>query len=72
MLWLQRVVKAALDLVQQEHFDLVLLDLKMPGMDGIDVIKAVTRISQDTRVILLTGHGSMELAIDALRLGAQD
>lgn len=64
--------EAALDLIQQEHFDLVLLDLKMPGMDGIDVIKAITRISQDTRVILLTGHGSMESAIDALRLGAQD
>lgn len=62
----------ALTMIQQDHFDMVLLDLKMPGMDGIDVIKMISRISPDTRVILLTGHGSMETAIDALRLGAHD
>lgn len=63
---------AALNQIQQESYDLILLDLKMPGIDGIDVLKALSRLTPDTRVILLTGHGSLESAIDALRIGAQD
>lgn len=53
-------------------FDLVLLDIRMPGMDGISVLKKIAEISPDTQVILLTAHGSMESAIDALRFGAHD
>ena len=63
---------AALNQIQQESYDLILLDLKMPGIDGIDVLKALSRLTPDTRVILLTGHGSLESSIDALRIGAQD
>lgn len=62
----------ALDLFQEEQFDLVLLDLRMPGIDGIEVLEGVSKISADTKVILLTGHGSLELAIKALRQGAHD
>lgn len=62
----------ALQLVQGENFDLLLLDLKMPGMDGIEVIRAMNRLAPDTKIILLTGHGSLESAIEALRLGAHD
>jgi DNA-binding response OmpR family regulator len=61
-----------LGLVQQENFDLILLDLKMPGMDGGDVLKALAHLSPNTLVILLTGHGSLESAIEALRYGAHD
>jgi len=64
--------ESALNLLQGEQFELMLLDLKMTNMDGIDVIKAVTRISPELKVILLTGHGSLESAIDALRFGAHD
>ena len=62
----------ALDKLITKTYDLMLLDLKMPGMDGLDVLKAATKISPDTRVILLTAHGSMESAIQALRFGAHD
>jgi len=64
--------EGALNLLQREKFELMLLDLKMVNMDGIDVIKAVTRMTPELIIILLTGHGSLESAIDALRLGAHD
>ena len=64
--------EAALDAVQRANYDLILLDLKMPGMDGIDVMRAVAKTSPDTKIILLTGHGSMESVIEALRQGAHD
>lgn len=64
--------EAALGAAQRENFDLLLLDLKMPGMDGIEVMRAITKTSPDTKIILLTGHGSMESVIEALRQGAHD
>ncbi|MBN1667717.1 MAG: response regulator transcription factor [Anaerolineales bacterium] len=63
---------AALDQIEQDHFDLMLLDIKMPGMDGIEVLRKVVEISPHTLVILLTAHGSLESAIEALRFGAHD
>ena len=62
----------AIHAFQDSMYDLILLDLKMPDMDGIEVFKRIHQISPETRVILLTGHGSLESAIEALRLGAQD
>jgi DNA-binding response OmpR family regulator len=62
----------AVEALEQEIFDLVLLDLKMPGMDGLDVLRIANKIAPDTQVILLTAHGSLESAIAALRLGAHD
>jgi DNA-binding response OmpR family regulator len=62
----------ALEIISKRSFDLALLDLKMPGIDGIEVLHGINRISPDTKVILLTAHGSMESAIEALRQGAQD
>jgi DNA-binding response OmpR family regulator len=64
--------EAALTMLQRETFDLMLLDLKMPGIDGMDVFRAAVKISPDTKIVLLTGHGSLESAIDALRQGAHD
>jgi len=64
--------EAAVEALQQETFDLILLDLKMPGMDGLDVLRIASSMAPDTQVILLTAHGSLESAIAALRLGAHD
>lgn len=63
---------AAVDLLKRETYDLMLLDLKMPGMDGLEVLRIATKSAPDTLVILLTAHGSLESAIQALRQEAFD
>ncbi|MGB8213403.1 MAG: response regulator transcription factor [Anaerolineales bacterium] len=64
--------EAAVDYVRHNPVDLVILDLRMPGMSGLDVVKVVYRISPDIEIILLTAHGSIESAIDALRSQVHD
>lgn len=64
--------EAAVDRLRLNPVDLMLLDLRMPGMNGLDVIKVVTRSSPDVEIILLTAHGSMDSAIEALRSRIQD
>jgi DNA-binding response OmpR family regulator len=63
---------AALESLRRETFDLMLLDLKMPGMDGLEVLQTASKIAPDTYVIFLTAHGSLESAIEALRRQAYD
>jgi len=53
-------------------FDLVILDLKMPGMDGLEVAERIHASSSDTVIVLLTAFGTMETAIEAIRKGAHD
>jgi DNA-binding response OmpR family regulator len=64
--------EAALDFVRQNPIDLILLDLRMPGMSGLDVIKVLNHTSPDVEIIMLTAHGSMDSAIEALRCRIQD
>jgi DNA-binding response OmpR family regulator len=64
--------EAAVDFVRMNPVDLLVLDLRMPGMSGLDVIKVVNRIQPDAEIILLTAHGSMESAIEALRSRVHD
>jgi DNA-binding response OmpR family regulator len=64
--------EAAVDYVRTYQIDLIVLDLRMPGMGGLDVVRVVNRISPDIEIILLTAHGSMESAIDALRNQVHD
>jgi len=61
-----------LALFDQERPPLVLTDIKMPGMDGIEVLKRIKKIDPRTEVIVITGHGDMDLAIKALNLDATD
>ena len=62
----------ALSVFRQHHPPIVLTDIKMPRMDGIDLLQQIKAESPDTEVIMLTGHGDMELAIKCLKLEATD
>ncbi len=62
----------ALQLAREKSFDLALIDLIMPGMDGIETMRRLREASPETVIIMLTAHGTMESAIEALRLGAHD
>ncbi len=62
--------EAAMKFVESRRFDLVLSDLKMTGMSGLNLLKRLTDFDKSIIVILLTAHGSIDSAVDALRLGA--
>jgi DNA-binding response OmpR family regulator len=64
--------EAAVDYIRMNPVDLIILDLRMPGMSGLDVVKVASRLSPDIEIILLTAHGSIESAIDALRNQVHD
>jgi DNA-binding response OmpR family regulator len=64
--------QAAVEILHTETFDVMILDLKMPGMGGIDVLKAIVDDLPDLKVIVLTAHGSMDSAIQALRFRVHD
>jgi DNA-binding response OmpR family regulator len=64
--------QAAVEYVRTHPIDLMIVDLRMPGMDGLEVVQVVNQISPDTEVILLTAFGSTETAIQALRLRIHD
>jgi len=58
--------------INSQNFDVVVTDLQMPGTDGFQVLKAAKQKDVETMVIILTGHANLEVAIDALRTGADD
>ena len=62
----------AVEHIRQHTVDLIVLDLKMPGMNGMDVVQVVNQIAPDTEIILLTAYGSMETAVEALRQRVHD
>ncbi|GAB4541145.1 MAG: response regulator transcription factor [Anaerolineales bacterium] len=64
--------QAAVEYVRMHPVDLMIVDLRMPGMDGLEVIQAVNQISPETEVILLTAYSSVETAVQALRLRIHD
>jgi DNA-binding NtrC family response regulator len=60
----------ALNLVDNEDFDVVVLDLKMPGIDGLDALQRIKRRRPDIQVVLLTGHATVEKGVEAIKQGA--
>lgn len=62
----------ALEMVNQKDFDLVLLDVLMPGPDGLTVLQEIKRQKPNVQVIMLTGNASVNTAVEGIRLGAFD
>jgi DNA-binding NtrC family response regulator len=63
---------AAIQMLEEKDFDVVVLDLKMPGMDGITTLKEIKKLGLFTETLILTGHGSIDTALEAIKLGAYD
>ena len=62
----------ALDLAQKNPFDLVITDLKMPGLDGIELLDAVKQVDTDMPIIIITAYSSVEAAAEAIQKGGFD
>jgi two-component system response regulator HydG len=61
-----------IEAIWQKHFDLVITDLRLPGADGLTVLKAAKDKASETEVVVITAHGSVETAVGAMKLGAVD
>jgi len=62
----------ALNKIKKENFDLVLCDIKMPKMDGIEVLEFAKKIKPEIPIIMISGHGDLETAVDSMKKGAYD
>jgi DNA-binding NtrC family response regulator len=58
--------------VQHRLYDVIILDVKMPGMDGIEALREIKKVSPGTEIILLSGHATVDAAVEGMRLGAYD
>jgi DNA-binding NtrC family response regulator len=63
---------SALEKAEHESFDAIILDIKMPGMDGIETLRRLRKINPNLQVIMLTGQATVKAGIEATRLGALD
>ena len=61
-----------IDLIKKEDFDLVLCDIKMPKMDGVEVLEAAKKIKPEIPMVMISGHGDLDTAVNTMRLGAFD
>ena len=61
-----------IELVKNEDFDLILCDIKMPKMDGVEVLEAIKKIKPEIPMVMISGHGDLETAVNTMRLGAFD
>ena len=64
--------EACLDLLRNQHFDVVLLDIWLPGMDGLEVLERIKEVEDRPEVVMISGHGNIETAVRATKLGAYD
>ncbi|MCB2185369.1 MAG: response regulator [Deltaproteobacteria bacterium] len=64
--------EAAVEKLKEQNFDVVILDVLMPGMDGIETLRIIKNLKPLTEVIMLTGHASVESGVEGMKLGAYD
>jgi DNA-binding NtrC family response regulator len=64
--------RSAIDKVDGSSYDVVVLDLAMPGMDGVETLRRLLEKNPDLQVIMLTGHATLQKGIEAVRLGARE
>jgi len=62
----------AVGALEKEDFDVIVLDLNMPGMDGITMLKEIKKLGLFSETLILTGHGTIDTALEAIKLGAYD
>ena len=63
---------SGLNMVKNNNFDLILCDIKMPKMDGVEVLENIKKIKEQIPIVMISGHGDLETAISTMRLGAYD
>lgn len=64
--------KTALEMIKRNNYDVVLLDVKMPEMDGIETLREIKKVAPMVEVVMLTGHASVESGINGIKYGAFD
>jgi len=64
--------EGALEVIRRQSFDLIILDLKIPGLDGMEILRRVQKESPGTATVVITGYPSVDTAVEAMRLGAAD
>ena len=62
----------AIEKIKNYNFDVVILDVRLPGVEGTEVLREIKNLKPLTEVIMLTGHGTVEMAIEGMKLGAFD
>jgi DNA-binding NtrC family response regulator len=62
----------AIEFIKNQDFDLILCDIKMPKMDGLEVLEATKKIKPDIPIVMISGHGDLETAVETMRHGAYD
>ena len=63
---------SAYSIIEKQHIDIVILDVKLPGVSGLDILKKIKKGSPDIEIIMISGHGDMDTVITAMRNGATD
>lgn len=63
---------AGMEMIKKDDFDLVLCDIKMPKMDGVEVLEAVKQFKPDIPMVMISGHGDLETAVNTMKMGAFD
>lgn len=64
--------EVAVDLADKQNFDAIVIDLAMPGMDGLETLKKIKESHPEAEIIMLSGQGSVKTSIEAMKLGAED